>query len=209
MAADTAAAATRNGAPPLPRLTRKVLGAIDVVTRSMAFASGIVFLLASFYITADVIGRKFFGISSAATDEMGGYALAFGGMWALAYTLRTDGHVRIDVLLPYLPRTFRTLLGYAALAIMAFFAAIVAVYAWFLAADSFAGDARAMSFLRTPLVVPQSVMAFGFSVLAIEATVILVLGLVESLASGRLAPLEMGEGAEVELEAVIPDAPLL
>jgi len=170
----------------------------------MAVASGVVFLLTALYITLDVLARNFLGFSSAVTDEMGGYALAFGGMWALAHTLRTGGHVRIDVLLPHLPRTPRVLLSYAAMAVMAFFVTIVAVYMWFLAVDSYSVDARAMSFLRTPLVVPQGLIAVGLGVLALEALVILVVGVVESVAARRLIDLagmepEAGGGESASL----------
>lgn len=177
-------------------MTRGLLRLLDAVSSTMALVSGVIFLLVSAYITVDVIGRKFVGVSSAVTDEMGGYALALGGMWALAYTLRTGGHVRIDVLLPHLPRTMREILGYAAMAIMAGFAGIVALYTWFLAADSYTGDARAMSFLRTPLYVPQGLMAVGLTVLAVEAALILVIGILESIASGRLADLPVEERGE-------------
>lgn len=186
---DTPSAARKAAAT--PGALRTLLAAADAVAWWMALGSGAIFLLASFYITLDVLGRKFVGVSSAVTDEMGGYALAFGGMGALAHTLRTGGHVRIDVLLPHLPRRLRLALSYAAMAIMAFFAGIVAVYAWWLAADSFNADARAMSFLRTPLFVPQGLMAVGFSVLALEAVVMLLTGVVGSLASRRL--LELGD----------------
>ena len=97
--------------------------------------------------------------------------------------------------------TVREVLGYAAVAIMAFFAAFVAMYAWLLAADSYAGDARAMSFLRTPLWVPQGLMAFGLSMLAIEAALILGIGIVESIASGRLVELAIEARAEEIPEA--------
>jgi TRAP-type C4-dicarboxylate transport system permease small subunit len=186
---DTLAAAGKAAAT--PGALRTLLAAVDAVAWWMALVSGLIILLASFYITLDVLGRKFVGLSSAVTDEMGGYALAFGGMGALAYTLRTGGHVRIDVLLPRLPRRLRLTLSYTAMAIMAFFAGIVALYAWWLTADSFTADARAMSFLRTPLFIPQGLMAVGFSVLGLEALVMLLVGVVESLASGRL--IELGD----------------
>lgn len=181
---------------PAAALLRQVLHAVDLLATGMAYVSGALFLLASFYITLDVIGRKFFHISSAVTDEIGGYALALGGMWALAYTLRTGGHVRIDILLPHLSRRVQALLNYAAVALMVLFAFMVALYTWRLALDSFAGSAKAMSFIQTPLFLPQSLMAFGFTVLTLEAIVILVVGLVESLRLGRLAPLEGLEASE-------------
>ncbi len=200
MAAQRAAAAPVAAAP--HRGLRRVLGALDAVTYGMAVLSGVVFLAVSFYITLDVIGRKFFHLSSAVTDEMGGYALAFGSMWALAWTLRSGGHVRIDVVLPHLPPLLRNALDYLAMAIMAFFAVMVGTYAWRLALESFNTDARAMSFLRTPLWGPQGLLALGLSVLALEAVVLLVVGVVESLRAGRLVDLAVGQ----ELEVVAPAA---
>ncbi len=155
----------------------------------LAYAAGAVLLLASFGITLDVLGRRFAGISSGATDEFGGYALAVGGMWALAFALTTGAHVRIDVLLPRFPPRMRALLNYAAMVAMAFFAAVLAYYTWKLAIESFVTDARAMSFLRTPLFLPQGCLALGFTALAAQAIVIFLVGLVESLRRRRFAEL--------------------
>ena len=179
-----------------PVLLGRVLAGLDHVTAAMAYVAGALFIALAFYLTIDVVGRKFFHLSTAVSDEYGGYALAVGGMWALAHTLRSGGHVRIDVLLPYLPRRVRSVLDYAALATMAAFAAMIAIYAWRLAIDSFTGDARAMSFVRTPLFVPQGLMALGFSVLSLEAGVILLAGIAESARAGQLAPLAIHEGGE-------------
>ncbi|MBI4562722.1 MAG: TRAP transporter small permease [Candidatus Rokubacteria bacterium] len=185
----------------LPEASRQVLRAVDLLAAGMAYVSGAIFLITSFYITADVIGRKFFHISSAVTDEIGGYALAMGGMWALAYALRSGGHVRIDILLPYLPRRVQALLNYAALVVMALFASMVALYTWRLAFDSLTTNAKAMSFIQTPLFVPQSLMAFGFTMLTLEAVAILGVGFAESLRLGRLASLEVLQGPELSEEA--------
>ncbi len=162
-------------------LLRRVLGVLDRLAVGMAYLAGAALLVASFYITLDVLGRRFAGVSSAVTDEFGGYALAVGGVWALAFALTTGSHVRIDILLPHFPPRVRGVLNYAAMAAMAFFAAAVAFYSWKLAIESFTTDARAMSILRTPLFVPQGCLALGFTTLAVQATVILLVGLVESL----------------------------
>lgn len=168
---------------------RRVLAGLDRVALAMAYVAGAGLLATSFFITADVLGRKFVGMSSGVTDEFGGYALALGGLWALAFGLTTGGHVRIDILLPKFPRRAQMLLNYAALLLMAVFAAIVAFYAWKVALESLATDARAMSFLRTPLVVPQAVMALGFTMLALQAAVMLAAVIEECLRRRALAPL--------------------
>lgn len=174
-------------------MTRRVLAQVDRVTAAMAYIAGALFVVLSFYLTIDVVGRKFFHLSTAVSDEYGGYALAVG-LWALAHTLRRGGHVRIDVLLPYLPRSVRAILDYGALAFMALFASVVALYAWRLAIDSLTTDARAMSFLRTPLFAPQALMALGFTVLSLEAIAILLVGIAESVHLGRFAALVIQEG---------------
>jgi TRAP-type C4-dicarboxylate transport system permease small subunit len=168
---------------------RQALAVLDRVATAMAYLAGAVLLAASFYITLDVIGRRFFHLSSGATDEFGGYALAVGGMWALAFALTTGAHVRIDVLLPHMPATLRSLLGYLAMAAMAAFAAVTAYYSWKLALESLVTDARAMSFLRTPLWIPQGCLSLGFTLLAVHAAVILLAGVAESLRQGGFAEL--------------------
>jgi len=170
-------------------LLRRALGVLDRVATAMAYLAGAVLLLGSFYITADVVGRRFVGLSSGATDEFGGYTLAIGGLWALAFCLATGAHVRIDVLLPYFPARLREGLNYAALLFLTVFAAIVAWYLWKLAVESFTMDARAMSFLRTPLVLPQTCMALGFTLLTAQGAVMFLVGVTESLRLRTLAPL--------------------
>ena len=170
-------------------LLRAILAALDRVAVGMAYLAGLVLLVASFAITLDVLGRRFAGLSSGATDEFGGYALAVGGMWALAFALTTGAHVRIDVLLPRFPRRVRVLLNYAAMVAMAFFGAVVAWYTWKLAIESFTTDARAMSFLRTPLFVPQGCLALGFTTLAVHAAVIFLVAVAEALADRRFTEL--------------------
>jgi TRAP-type mannitol/chloroaromatic compound transport system permease small subunit len=176
---------------------RRVLLALDAVTRAMAYGSGALFLLVALYLAADAVSRKFFHVSTAVSDEFGGYVLAVGAMWALAYTLRTGAHVRIDILLPHLPARLQILLNYLALAGMAAFSALLARQTWGLALESLATDARAMSFLRTPLFPPQALMAIGLSLLCLEAVALFGVGLVESLRRGRLAP-PSGFGASAE-----------
>ena len=167
--------------------TEQLQRAFGVVTDRMAFASGALFLLLSAYIGVDVTLRYLFGFSTAASDEIGGYALAVGSAFALAHALRDGAHVRIDVLLPHLPSGARTLLGWAAMMLMAVFAALLTVALWRLAAESYTTDARAVSYLRTPLALPQGLMALGLTILCIEAVVSLIAAGVESLRTGRLA----------------------
>jgi len=133
----------------------------------MAYACGALFLLLALYTTVDVLGRRYGEPFSGVTDEMGGYALALGFSWALAYTLRTGGHVRVDILLPLVSARVRRVLDAVALALMAVFAATVSIYLWKLVGSSYAIGATGHSIIQTPQWVPQALMASGYSLLAL------------------------------------------
>jgi len=99
--------------------------------------------------------------------------------------------------MPHLPPWARSILDYAALVAITAFASIIAFYVWKLALESFWTDARAMSFLRTPLFVPQGALAVGFTLLAVHGAVIFLVGLLESIRQGRLAEFDRLEMADL------------
>ena len=135
----------------------------------MAYFCGGLFLLLAFYTALDVFGRRDLGVFSGVTDELGGYALALGASWGLAYTLKAGGHVRVDVMLPYLPISVRNILDAVALAVMASFAAAVSIFLWKLVASSYAIDATGHSIILTPQWIPQAMMAAGYTILTLVA----------------------------------------
>jgi TRAP-type C4-dicarboxylate transport system permease small subunit len=61
------------------------------------------------------------------------------------------------------------------------FAAMTSFYCWRLVHGSWLSDARSITPLQTPLVVPQSLMAAGMTALAVEAFIIVIYGIVRSV----------------------------
>jgi TRAP-type C4-dicarboxylate transport system permease small subunit len=135
----------------------------------MAYLCGALFMVLAFYTTFDVIGRRYLGVFSGVTDEMSEYALAMGASWALAYTLKTGGHVRVDILLPRMPALVRRAADALAMAIMALFAGTVSFFLWKLVASSYAIGATGHSIIQTPQWVPQACAALGYSFLTLVA----------------------------------------
>lgn len=148
----------------------------------MAYFCGALFLLLGVYTALEVFGRRYLGVFSGVSDEMGGYALALGGSWAFAYTLKAGGHVRVDVLLPHLPKGVQAALDAVAMAIMAVFAGTVALALWKLVGASYAIQATGHSIINTPQWIPQAMMATGYTMLALVA----VSSLMAQLLAGRL-----------------------
>lgn len=174
-----------------------VVRAIDRLALGCAYLSGMLFVLAALYLTVDVIGRRFFGVSSGMVDEFSGYALLAGGLFSLGYTLRRGQHVRVDILLHKMPKPVRITLNFAALLLMALFGLLFSIYSWRLALESYEMQARAVSFIGTPLVIPQALMALGFCVLTLQAIAMLLTREAWSVEAGAPPPARPAEGATV------------
>lgn len=140
----------------------------------MNAAAGWMFFACAAFIAFDVIARNFLGFSSKSTTEVTGYMLAFGVSWGLAHTLYERGHVRVDILINRMPSGWRQYLHLLALVLLSVFAAYATYGAINLALESWEFGATDMSALRTPLVLPQSLFAFGLAMLLVTALQLLV-----------------------------------
>lgn len=163
--------------------------ALESVARWMNLAAGWVFAFCAFFITAEVLARNFLGFTTRSTTELSAYMLAFGIAWGLANALAERCHVRIDVFITRLPARWRQSLHAVALAFMLVLALAMAYGAIRLALESWEFRATDMTAIRTPLVIPQGLWAFGIGMFAL----LTLATLIESLV--RLA---RGEGEWVE-----------
>ncbi|MFW6028491.1 MAG: TRAP transporter small permease subunit [bacterium] len=136
---------------------------------AVAYLCGAVFLLYSFYVALEVIGRRYVGVYTGITDEIGGYVLVFGSSLALAYTLLVDGHVRIDILFKAISPGLRRWFDMLAFASMAIFAWTVTYYLCDLAAQSFRIDATGHSLIEMPQWIIQAFLTLGYFLLGLSA----------------------------------------
>ena len=147
--------------------------AVDCVFIWPGYLAGALYFVLAFFVTYDVLARKW-GVSvglptTRVTDEISGYLLALAATWGFAFALRTGGHVRVDVMFPYLARGLRTAVDVLAQLLMAVFAGLVAWKIWALVVDSLESDTRSSTYLLTPLYIPQGILGIGFSLLALAA----------------------------------------
>jgi TRAP-type C4-dicarboxylate transport system permease small subunit len=157
----------------IPPRIRALVRAAEAAASALAYVSGAVMLLLALFITVDVLGRRFGGFYSGATDEIAVYAMALATSWALSYALAVGRHIRIDVCLPLFPRAARRVLDYAGLALLGAFAGLLAFNTWDLALESYRMDSRSMA-LQVRTAIPQAVAAAGFTFLALQAALMLL-----------------------------------
>jgi TRAP-type C4-dicarboxylate transport system permease small subunit len=181
---------------------------IDAAAFVMNVAAGWVFVLCAVFVTFDVIARNTIGISSQSTTELTGYMLAFGIAWGLPYALSSRAHVRIDIFLNSVPLRWRQYLHLLALLLLAVFVGFLAYGAVMLVLESWDFGATDMSLLRTPLIVPQGLWAFGLVaffllILAMLAEALLLVAAGDSSGIDRLlGTRSYTEEAQEALDAV-------
>jgi TRAP-type C4-dicarboxylate transport system permease small subunit len=178
-------------ARPSPSRAPALARAVDRVFIWPGYLAGALYILLAFFVTYDVLARKWgaaFGLpTTRVTDEISGYLLALAATWGSAFALRTGGHVRVDVMFPYMARGLRRAADVAAQLLMAGFASLIAWKIWALVADSLETDMRSSTYLLTPLYIPQGILGIGFSLLALAAA-FTAIAILAGWESGDAAP---------------------
>ena len=149
--------------------SRALTRVLDRTYLAMGYLCGTMFLLLALFITYQVIARKVGWVMAPGMDLMSGYTLAFASTWAFSYALRTGSHVRIDVLLPFMSTKVRWVADQVALASIVFFIGVTAWKTWVMVLKSYDIGAVTNTYPLVPLYIPQTVVAIGFSMLAITA----------------------------------------
>ena len=135
----------------------------------LGYICGLELLLLAFFITYQVVAQKLDWVRAPGTDAMSGYVLAMAATWALAYSLRSDAHVRIDVLLPYMSSRIRAIADWLALFAVAFFGYITAWKMWESVINDYQRGVVTNDYPLTPLFIPKAVVSIGFTLLVITA----------------------------------------
>jgi TRAP-type C4-dicarboxylate transport system permease small subunit len=127
----------------------------------LAILTGWALFLYCFAVGVEILGRKYFGFSLQGVDEIGGYLMALIVAVGFTCALYADAHIRIDILLPRLPRTLTLWLNAATQATLIGFAFFLVWQGSDVLAASYRMKAVAPTPLQTPLAVPQAIWVAG------------------------------------------------
>jgi len=165
----------------LERAVDRLVGGASVLSELLVAALAVV-------ISLDAILRWLADWSFQFVDEVGGYAVLLLSFFGMAIALRRDALFRVDVLIDQLrTRTRAGLLLVYDLAAFAF-AAILCWQLASLALRSFDRAITAPTILRTPLWIPQALMAVGVLLLVL----VLVVQIVQRVRQMRSSHRESG-----------------
>lgn len=126
-------------------------------------------------VTFEVLLRTFANRSTLVADEMAGYLLVAMTFLGLAPSLRGGAFIRIDTYRHRLRGGARRALDVALVAVALAYAITVDWYLWDLLAGTWRLGTTSIQVSRTPLWIPQAVMAVGGLLLILELVVEMVL----------------------------------
>ncbi len=173
---------TARSTPPLYLLhgIRAVTRKADALYKYLGYLCGLELLLLGFFITYQVVARNLGWPRAPGTDALSGYILGMAATWGLAYTLRSDANVRIDVLLPRMGPKVRAIADFVAIMGIAFLAYVVTWKLWGDVITSYQQNHYSNASPRTPLFFPKAVIGVGYTLLLIATLQMMLSTLAES-----------------------------
>lgn len=173
-------------------MTRAVTAAADRVVAAAAVVSGTAVVAMTALVTVEVVGRDVFNRSTLIADEMSGYLLVALTFLGLAPTLRGGGFIRIDTYHARLRGRARVALDLAIHLLALGYAVLLDWHLWRLALDAWRLGTTSIQVSRTPLWIPQTIMAVGGLLLVLDVFARLaVVAAGESPDAGAAAPTEL------------------
>ncbi|WP_144185405.1 TRAP transporter small permease subunit [Elioraea rosea] len=174
---------------------------VSPVTRVFALVCGAWLLGYSLLVCADIVARRYLGVSLQGTDEIGGYTCAALAAFGFAHALATRRHTRIELFLQALPGPLRALANAGAALGMAALAAFAAWRGWHELADSIDFMSVSNSPLQVPLWIPQGAWMAGLALFAAVAA-LLALHALLLLLSGSFAKVNRWYGPPTVAEEI-------
>lgn len=168
------------------------------ISRYLAWLAGAIILFgAALPVAIDVFARALIGRTLLESFEISGYALAICIGLGMGYTVTTKANIRVDILTRRLPPMLRLVFDLAASLALAITALGFAWYCFDVLQDSARLDARSISTLQVPLILPQSIWWIGLAWFASMAILTFVYALLRLIAGDRRTATQLLNAADL------------
>ncbi len=147
---------------------QKIFKMIDKMTMWSGIGASVCILLIFALILVEILVRTLTGRSTFITEEYCGYLLSWFAFLGMAYTLKSDGHIRVNILLSRLRATKRALLEILACLFGGAGFLFLTVYLATLFYDSLAMGVKSMHVSKTSLFIPQFIPVVGSAIMVLQ-----------------------------------------
>lgn len=158
---------------------RAVIQIIDRISRWGGYFSAVCILLMTLLILVETVVRMVAGSSIFIAEEYSAYLMANFVMLGLAYTLRENGHIKVNLLLSRLRQRAKGAFRLAACLLGLAVFVLLTYQLFLLAVDNFQSGRQSMNITKTPIYIPQAGLVIGSALMALQ---LLAEGLREGLA---------------------------
>lgn len=146
---------------------RRLSAALDVVYRIGGFGAGALLILLCGLVLYSIAARLF-GLYAGGATDFAGYVMATSTFLALAYTFRSNGHIRVQLLVQRFSGPARRKAEVFCLGFMTLITSYMAFYMARLVVDSHEFGERSEGADAVLLWIPQTPVAIGALLLAIS-----------------------------------------
>jgi TRAP-type C4-dicarboxylate transport system permease small subunit len=141
---------------------------IDRLSTWAAAVAAACLLLMAVLMMGEVIARSAFAKSLVFSWEFSGYLMGAAFLFGAAYTLRSGGHVRVSLLAEHVPRGIARGLDYFSTLVGIVVTAYILYGLCDLGYSSFTRNIVSFTPTRTPLIIPQGILAIGALLLFLQ-----------------------------------------
>jgi TRAP-type C4-dicarboxylate transport system permease small subunit len=142
--------------------------AFDRIARGIELALAVAFIMAVVLNFTNVVGRYLFGISFLASDEVQVFVMVGMTFLGAAVVTRRHEHLRMDVLVQFMPGPVRLGLRVAELLLLIVLAGFVVSQSYFYATQMLR-IGRASDMAGVPMWIPHGTVALGFALILVIA----------------------------------------
>ena len=140
----------------------------DRAARVIELALALAFIMAVALNFTNVIGRYLFGLSLLGSDEVQVFIMVGMTFLGAAVVTRRNQHLRMDVLVRFMPAWLRLLLRVAEQLLLVVLAGFVLSQSWFYASQMLR-IGRSSDMAGVPMWIPHGTVALGFGLILVVA----------------------------------------
>jgi TRAP-type C4-dicarboxylate transport system permease small subunit len=153
---------------------RRLAALVEALSDAAGAVAAAATLLLALMVTSGVAARRVFNAPFLFVEEFSGYVVLAIVFLGLAYTMRADGHIRVDIVQDRVRGRARTALQAACLLVALAWSGFVIAGTWRLVAEYYTQNVLSFAYLQTPLWIPGSLMVAGGILLALQCLAMLV-----------------------------------
>lgn len=140
----------------------------DKLSDIMANVSSVILALMTLVILVEIVLWSTFKKTTLIADEYSAYGLAAIIFLGAGYCLKEKGHIRITLILGFLPEMVSRIITFAATGVTTFFMGYLWWYLLKMVQSAMRYESTSGTLTNTPLWIPQAIMLVGASVFFIQ-----------------------------------------